>query len=472
MIRKTRFYWTEVTGTSLVNHTNTMAPKQRGTAKKVGKRTGQRRLNTWSEELMAAAISEYKQLEQEGQMPNLRLLARAWNVPKSTLQRRVKGKVRGHGHSMGRNPVLAKEQEEMLANLIKTLSKRGFPMRKPDVQKLAFQYAAANGIRGFSEGKGKAGHYWFEGFMARNPSLSMRKPEARSACFTSTAVQQWFGNYEELLRDLEIQDVPSHIWNCDETRLQDHFTLSKVDVDLGAPCYHLTASLRGETTTVLASLNAAGQYGPLLIIFKGKRLRAEWLLGSPDNCMVRISENGWINPELFLEWGRQFVAMLPKDDLRPHVLLLDGHSSRVFNLDFLMLMMNSNVHVVCFPSHAARALRPAEWSLFKSLKHNWNLEGQNLTRQTGRKKLQRMDFFAVFTRAWDKAAVAQTAQTGFRRSGVYPVNINATNHFRPSITTEWVMDPSHNTTQHSSHCPPPSAFQHGPPPCTASHNGM
>ncbi|XP_072563100.1 uncharacterized protein [Paramormyrops kingsleyae] len=448
------------------NRKSTMAPRQRGTAKGVGKEKGERRLNTWSEELMAAAISEYKQLEQEGQMPNLRLLARAWNVPKSTLQRRVRGKVQGHEHSMGRNPVLTKEEEEMLANLIKTLSKRGFPMRKPDVQRLAFQYAAANGIRGFSEGKGKAGHYWFEGFVARNPSLSMRKPEARSACFTSTVVQQWFANYEELLRELEIQDMPSHIWNCDETRLQDHCTSSKVALELGAPC------LRGETTTVLASLNAAGQYGPLFIIFKGKRLRAEWLLGSPDNCMVRMSENGWMNSELFLEWGRQFVATLPKDDLRPHVLLLDGQSGHAFNLDFLTLMKNSNVHVVCFPSHAARILRPAEWSLFKSLKHNWNLEGQNLARQTGRKKLQRTDFFAVFTRAWEKAAVAQSAQTGFRGSGVYPVNINATNHFRPSITTEWVMDHSRNTTQLSSHCPPPSALQHGPPPCTASPNRM
>uniref|UniRef100_A0A3B3RCA6 HTH CENPB-type domain-containing protein n=1 Tax=Paramormyrops kingsleyae TaxID=1676925 RepID=A0A3B3RCA6_9TELE len=151
----------------------------------------------------------------------------AWNVPKSTLQRRVKGTVEGHEHAIGRNPVFSKGEEEKLADLIKTLSKKGFPVKKPDIQKLAFEYATANGIQGFSKEKRKAGHYWFEGFMKRNPSLRMRKPEAlsaaRAACFNPTVVKQWFANFEELLRELEIQDVPSHIWNCDETGLQDHF---------------------------------------------------------------------------------------------------------------------------------------------------------------------------------------------------------------------------------------------------------
>lgn len=45
----------------------------------------------------------------------------------------------------------------------------------------AFDYAKANGIRGFSEAKKMAGYYWFQGFMNRNPNLSIRKPESLSA---------------------------------------------------------------------------------------------------------------------------------------------------------------------------------------------------------------------------------------------------------------------------------------------------
>jgi len=32
-----------------------------------------------------------------------------------------------------------------------------------------------------------------------------------------------FDDYENLLDELQIRDMPSNLWNCDETRLQDHF---------------------------------------------------------------------------------------------------------------------------------------------------------------------------------------------------------------------------------------------------------
>lgn len=40
---------------------------------------------------MEGAIEESRQVIENGGVPKLRLLARAWNVPKSTLQRSVKG---------------------------------------------------------------------------------------------------------------------------------------------------------------------------------------------------------------------------------------------------------------------------------------------------------------------------------------------------------------------------------------------
>ncbi|KAJ8359905.1 hypothetical protein SKAU_G00164300 [Synaphobranchus kaupii] len=95
---------------------------------------------------------------------------------------------------------------------------------------------------------------------------------------------------------------------------------------------------RGDTTTALASFNAAGDYGPLLVIFKAKRLKVEWLYNAPPSTVVKVSNNGWITTELFSDWGKQVVDMLPKDDARPHVLLLDGHSSHVYNMEFLKLM--------------------------------------------------------------------------------------------------------------------------------------
>lgn len=93
----------------------------------------------------------------------------------------------------------------------------------------------------------------------------------------------------------------------------------------GKSCFQVTSGEKGETTTVLAGFNAVGTYTPTMVIFKGKRLRAEWLEERPEKAIIRVSDNGWINSQLFLEWGQQFVQQLPEEDPRPHVLLLDGH---------------------------------------------------------------------------------------------------------------------------------------------------
>ena len=86
--------------------------------------------------------------------------------------------------------------------------------------------------------------------------------------------------------ELGIADLPAHIWNTDETRLQDHFVSDKVVAEKGRPCYEINASEKGETSTVLATFNAVGQCIPPMIIFKGKRLEAEWCVGATTGTLV------------------------------------------------------------------------------------------------------------------------------------------------------------------------------------------
>ena len=382
-----------------------MADKAKGTRKdkrreaRARKRQGNK-YNQWSEDRMKGAVLEYEEQLEAGHEPKLRMLARAWNVPKSTLQRRVKGTVKGHKHVSGRSPVLMMEQEEELVTLIKHLAKRGFPLRRQEIQALAYQYAAKHNLIGFSKKNKRAGQYWFDHFLARHPDLSLKKPEglssARAAGLNPTVVSKWFDCNKQVIEELGIHDLPSHIWNCDETGMQDHFVSQRVVAEVGHACYEVTAGEKGETTTALASFNAVGDYMPLLIIFKGKRLKADWLYQAPPRTLVRVSDNGWINSELMLEWGRLFVKSLPKEDQRPHLLLLDGHSSHVYNLTFLTLMKEHNVHVMCYPPHTTHCLQPADKSLFKSLKNSWNDEGRRFTRETGSKVEEVRILYPVF----------------------------------------------------------------------------
>ncbi|KAJ4933867.1 hypothetical protein JOQ06_006676 [Pogonophryne albipinna] len=118
----------------------------------------------------------------------------------------------------------------------------------------------------------------------------MRKPgalsAARAAGFNPTVVKKWFEKYKDTIETLGLKNVPGHIWNCDETGLQDHFLSTRVVAEVGAPCFEVTGGEKGQTTTCLACINAAGGYGPTMIIFKGKRMKAEWLFGAPKNTFA------------------------------------------------------------------------------------------------------------------------------------------------------------------------------------------
>lgn len=119
------------------------------------------------------------------------------------------------------------------------------------------------------------------------------------------------------------------------------------------------------------------------------------------NNKVRITK------ELFFSWGELFVAQLPKDDIMPHVLFLDGHSSHIYNLDLINLMKQNNVQVWCFPAHTTHWLQPADRSFFRSLKHNWTEEGLKLARVQVAAKLNRSKFLRLLATSWRKQQLSR-----------------------------------------------------------------
>ncbi|XP_005173216.1 uncharacterized protein si:rp71-1d10.8 [Danio rerio] len=391
------------------------------------------RMNLWKEDQMKGALEEYKLQVESGKKPVVRLLARKWNLPKTTLQRRLKGLVEGSEHAPGRKPFIPVESERELANLLTSLVERGFLLRKTDVQSLAFEFAKINGIQGFSEDKQKAGYYWFEGFMKRNPGLQIKKPEAISPATTMNEkeLSSWFRMYKVTLDALGIKDIPSHIWKCDLSELQDIF-LSEQYVNEGEdPCFQInTEGETEEISALLAAFNACGTFAPL-IIFKGSMVRNEWLSASLENMCMRASESGWITADMFNEWGEMFVAQLPKDDTRPHLLLLDDQSRHVFNLSFLSLMNQNNVEVICYP-----ALQQSSQALFQSLKHNWCEAITNQWHpQHEDMKLPKGHYCSVFMETWKKTATVERAQSGFRTMGMFPINEFASIEYELSLSS-------------------------------------
>ena len=131
---------------------NSEHPKNRG-----------KKINCWKESNMESAIIDY--IQGEG---SLRKIATKWSVPKTTLEKRVKGKVSGYKHCSGRKPILSRIAEEELTQNIQKLSSRGFPLTNKEIKQIAFQYAERNGIEGFSKIRTTAGDRWLRNFLKRH----------------------------------------------------------------------------------------------------------------------------------------------------------------------------------------------------------------------------------------------------------------------------------------------------------------
>jgi len=170
-----------------------------------------RTLNLWDTDRMAHDMNEFAERKL-----SLRQISRSWGIPKSTLQRRVCGKVQHCEHASGRHPALPKNTETELCDYLKELARRGFPLRPMEVRALVYQFAMKYGYSGIGSTKTKtAGRFWFRRFMKHHPELSLLKPEglsvARAMGCNKEVVTKWFEKYRETLDKLGMPATP-HIY--------------------------------------------------------------------------------------------------------------------------------------------------------------------------------------------------------------------------------------------------------------------
>ena len=311
---------------------------------------------------MLNAMQEFKQHQDNPgeRRLTLRSIARAHNVPFEKLRRRIKNPsaTNVHVHLLGKKTILPPAAERELVEHIKQLASVSFPCTRDDIRTLTYEYAVKNNITGFSDAKRKAGYYWFDGLMSRFPELVVKSAEnlsvPRAMGMNPTQVLHWFTGYGEILNMLGISDCPSHIWNFDETGCQNIHCANEIVGQVGVPTYNITALEKGETSTALIGVNAVGDTPPPLIIHK--YIGKGWSNGAMHDTLVRASEKGYINKDLFVEFAKSFVAYPKKRllmDGKPHLIVLDSHYSHLYNIEFLQLMKDNSIHVFALPPHCS-----------------------------------------------------------------------------------------------------------------------
>jgi hypothetical protein len=388
-------------------------------------------LMQYTEDNMKKAMAHFN--DQNNKL-SYRKVAELYQVPFSTFYHKMKGRGDSYKHCVGgkhRPRIIPLRDEVELVRIIVKFAKHGFSFIEEEVRDIAYQFAEEHNLPGFSKDTEIAGRSWFQHFLDRHKSIEVKKSSElsvfRATCANPTTMDNWFNLYKGILETNKITD-PRRIWNLDESGLQDVPTSQKVVGPVGAKCISLVPAEKGETTTILTCVNAVGECTKNMIIFRGVRTQATWREGMPEAlCFVKASKKGYINKDLFFEFGCAFIKHLADSKLLgdPIILLMDGHYSHVFNINFMELMVEHQVFVLALPPHTTHHLQPLDRGVFRSFKYWWNKFLHKNLKLVGGRKLVKSEWWSVLTKTIQKGLTVSNIQGGFRVTGIYPVSREA-----------------------------------------------
>ena len=165
-------------------------------------------------------------------------VARMHSIPKTTLWKRLMGRVIRKGHRSGGrgkprvlsagnffffiylifllhatpkqqirnstqlNVTFNLDDEADLAELLISFCCSGFPLSRGKIRQITWQYAEENQIKGFSHQKRKAGQKWLKGFLYRHKNLRPKKSKNisvnRAMCANPATVNNFFDHYKKV----------------------------------------------------------------------------------------------------------------------------------------------------------------------------------------------------------------------------------------------------------------------------------
>ena len=372
----------------------------------------------WSKDSMELALKEVS----EGSL-TVRRAALQYDVPKSTLHDRVTGKV-DPGAKVGAPRYLDDEEEDELAKFLVGAASIGYPKTVREVKAIVGAIVAKKqGVEVATVSQG-----WWEKFRRRHPELSLRSAEPlayhRATTLTREVMDTYFDLLEETVLQNDLVSKPGLIFNCDESGMPLSHRPGSVIAKKGQK--HVTALVSGNKTqiTVLICASAAGNPIPPMVIFDRKNLNQELTIGEIPGTMYGLNPgSGWIDQELFRDWfERHFLQYAPA--ARPLLLLLDGHSTH-YRPEVVRLAASNGVIMFALPPHTTHVAQPLDVTSFHALKTYWDRECNKYMAKNPGKVVTVYQFSQLFAAAYKLAMTRENIASGFKKSGIYPLNRHA-----------------------------------------------
>jgi hypothetical protein len=271
------------------------------------------------------------------------------------------------------------------------------------------------------------GKNWPERLVSRTEELKMAfnraKDRQRILQEDPEVISTWFALVQETIAKYGVADDDIH--NFDETGFQMGI-IGSMKVVTGSERRtrpNLIQPGDREWVTVIQSICAAGYAIPPFIIYKGRVHISAWYeeASIPYDWKLSVSENGWTNNALGLEWLKHFDEHTKSRQVGSYrLLILDGHESHL-NQDFKDYCLVRKILTLCMPAHSSHILQPLDVVCFSPLKLKYSQRVRDLARRRVY-HINKEGFLPAFKDAFSDVFTYENCQKAFAAAGLVPLN--------------------------------------------------
>ena len=104
------------------------------------------------------------------------------------------------------------------------------------------------------------------------------------------------------------------------------------------------------------------------------------------------------------------------------VLVFDGHATHM-SLDVIKLALENDIHIITLPPHTTHLIQPLDKTCFGPLKSKYTSLIRAYQIVNPGKAISRKEFVHIFKGACNTGLSAENLQKGFRKCGIYLVNL-------------------------------------------------
>lgn len=165
-------------------------------------------------------------------------------------------------------------------------------------------------------------------------------------------------------------------------------------------------------------------------------MNAQLLRGGNENMIAAVSESGWINENLFVDWLHHFISFAKPTKENSILLILDNHESHV-SLDCYLLCRQSGIVLLSLPPHTSHRIQPLDLTYFGPFKSAYNRECDlYMAEHTGR-RITQYEVVELFTKAFNRINNIEKAANGFRAAGIFPLDPTKFDDFFTTSTAQF-----------------------------------